>query len=83
MNAQDEIRASLPEDKRDMFDAWVSELADKVAELTEQRDDRALEVDDMETVLERVKYWLHDILILQKPVSPCPRTILREVEAVL
>ena len=37
----------------------------------------------MRGALETVKYWLHDVLVLKRPMQTPPRAILRIVEDVL
>lgn len=91
-----EIRADLAkalrshlrsESLQEAFDELVGGLEDELTETKDKwqgtSDEDAETIAEMERVLTTVRYWLHDILVLQKPISPCPRQILREVEGVL
>lgn len=59
-----------------------AELDDSREELKEAEDERDAYADSLERELLRVKYWLHDGLVLGKLVSN-PRDLLRSVEEVL
>lgn len=90
--AHDVIRESLDEFVKGLRDT-VNTLQVRVVELERERDELQKEVNELreeesaeiaerDEVLESVKYWLHDLLYLQKPVSPASR-ILRQVEDAL
>lgn len=55
--------------------------------LQEQIDALEVELDernsDQDSALETVKYWLHDVLVLKRPMQKPPREILRIVEEAL
>lgn len=81
------LRETLPEEMRDEFDALIEERDDLIAE----RDDLHNQLksipdidedqfNEMRDVLTTVKYWLHDALVLNKPMLRDPRIVLRQVE---
>lgn len=77
--------------------ARVSDLSDKVRDLKDaerDRDDLKEEVEglsgeieqrdsDQDRVLSDLKYWLHDVLVLNGPMRTPPRVMLRRIEEVL
>lgn len=67
---QDEIKA-LQEEQSDE----LSKAEERIEELEGEIEDRV----DPRAALETVKYWMHDALILHKPMTD-PRRILRLVE---
>lgn len=67
-------------------DERIEQLEAELKEATESLEaiggDHADEIRALETTLEVVKYWMHDVLIHHRPVTN-PRAILRIVEAAL
>jgi hypothetical protein len=59
----------------------IEKLQDRIGELEDTLDD--LCGDGMRGALETVKYWLHDVLVLKRPMRIMPREVLRIVEDVL
>jgi hypothetical protein len=59
-------------------DAAIAEIETARSRVTELETELE-ELDAAEAVLETVRYWFHDVLILHKPMTP-PRRILAIVE---
>ena len=60
--------------------AEVEKMMDERNALQSRLDD--IEGEGMRETLEAVKYWMHDVLVLHKPIAD-PRKILRMVEDAL
>jgi flagellin-specific chaperone FliS len=76
----DELRAALPAETHEAFDALINAFEDRISEL--ENDLENADSSDMQDTLETVRYWLLDTLVHNKPVRD-PRIILRKVESVL
>ena len=81
--AQEEI-SELQEQDEELEGKESKQLSDLQVELSELQDT----LDDicgegMRGALETVRYWLHDVLGLKRPMQTPPRAILRIVEDVL
>lgn len=57
----------------------LKEANENIAALQEEVDDRVL---DQEQTLQTVKYWMHDVLVLGKPMTD-PRKIMRIIDEAL
>lgn len=67
--------------KRLLLSKWRTEQETSI-EHDEKVTEKHWRIDDLETVLSDVKYWMHDALVLHLPMRD-PRVILRKVEDVL
>lgn len=73
------------DDLQEAIDAMESDESDEVAKLTDERNALQSELDEivndgMRGALETVKYALHDIIYLGKPLQIMPRRLLEIVE---
>ena len=68
--------------KRRALLSRYADLREKIDELQDELDELRGEESTRESALIAVKYWLHDALVLHRPISD-PRRILRVIEAAL
>lgn len=82
----DKVKAALPAEFHDVLDELCDELESDFTDAKANHDEAISDAEwlqeDMETALEAVKYWMHDALVLHKPITD-PRKILRLVEDAL
>lgn len=74
----EDLRLEL-EEERSHSGEELARMQERIDNLEQSQDD----ADDMRSVLETVKYWLHDAIYLRRPMRTAPRDILRQVEDAL
>lgn len=80
--------ADRADDLQEQVDALEADESDEIAKLTDERNALQSELDEivsdgMRGALETVKYALHDIIYLGKPLQIMPRRLLEIVEEAL
>jgi hypothetical protein len=78
----EKLRNALPDELDETLDDVLGYLESGIEAARDEQVELHEQIDDMESALQAVEYWMHDVMVLGKTMSD-PRAILRQVEDVL
>lgn len=82
-HAQESARADKLHEENERLKDVESDLDDAKEEIKSLEEANDYMLQETQDVLTEVKYWLHDVLVLNGPMRTPPRVILRKIEEVL